>query len=34
MPAHLKAVDNLTDRPPVHSKMAQFWPADFENGKF
>ena len=30
----LKTVKNVTDRPPVHTKTAQFLPADFENGRF
>ena len=30
----LKMVKNSTDRPPVHTKMALFMPADFENGRF
>ena len=30
----LKTVKNVTDRPPVHTKTAQFLPADFENCRF
>ena len=30
----LKTVKNSTDRPPVHTEMAHFLPADFENGRF
>ena len=30
----LKTVNNVTDRPPVHTKTAHFLPADFENGRF
>ena len=30
----LKTVKNSTDRPPVHTKTAHFFPADFENGRF
>ena len=28
----LKTVKNVTDRPPVHTKMAHFMQADFEDG--
>ena len=34
MPAHLKTVKIVTDRPPVHTKTAHVLPADFENGRF
>ena len=27
----LKTVKNMTDRPPVHTKTAHYWPANFEN---
>ena len=34
MQIHFENGENVTDRPPVHTKTAHFLPADFENGRF
>ena len=34
MAAHFEDGENMTDMPPVHTKMAHILPADFVNGKF
>ena len=30
----LKTVEDVADKPPVHTKTAYYLPADFENGRF
>ena len=34
MPAHFENGENVTDRPPIHTKTPYFLLADFENGRF